>query len=954
MKRKEAYPRCGMPLMFKKTLDIMKLATLLIIATYLPVSAQPFSVDSNLDQPSEKYIAEAADIKIEKDSDEKNQESTPQQKSVSGNVTDVSGAAMPGVSVIVKGTNNGTITGTDGNFTLTNVPDNATLQFTFIGYKMLEVSVGQNIVINVVLEEEKFGLDEVVVVGYGAKPKETLTGAITQIRYPELLTTKSNNLVSNLQGKISGLHIRKQTGEPGKFTSMMSIRGFGTPLIVIDGVARDGVAELERLNPEDIETISVLKDATSAIYGINADNGVVIVTTKKGSQGDAKISYSGYFSLASPTILQRTVDAYTSMLLRNEMAANSKAPLPFADPDLLEKYRLGTEPGYQDYDWVSNMMNDVVLEQQHNISVRGGSEKVSYYSSFNWSDNNGILSSGIQNYKKYNFRTNLSVKLNDNLVSNINVSGRYDKNNGPQGTFFWLLKPIMTVDRRYSPHSIANPEHLTLIPGNSNPFALMTENVSGYDRWEDTQYQTSVDLVYTVPFVEGLKLKVMGAYDGNVRNASHLSKVYTLYDYYTDDPTLPTGNSTYSNSASLFNRTDFQAQALYDNTFSENHRLTATLVYEMKSTTLNYLAAQRQYDELYTNDILDQADLTNLSNGGNRAETAFMSLLGRFNYDYKSKYLLELAFRRDGSYRYAPAKRWGLFPAVSAGWRISEESFMKNKFDAITNLKIRGSYGIIGADPENSPPFQYVGGYTVGDVDRGYVFNDGVLTKAMISPGVINDNLTWIKSKTADIGIDIDLWKGKLSMSADVFQKDRTGLLGYRIVSIPNTFGGTFPQENLNSDRVKGYDFMISHKNHVNKFFYGISANITYARTQKIYTERGQYGSTWEMWHDMNANGRLQGAQWGFEYDGVYTSIEDYQTAPLYNGYWAPNAGNSLNLPGTLKIIDTNGDGKINDLYQLQIFWSGRINAPLQYGMNFSASWNGFDFNALLQVLERF
>jgi TonB-linked SusC/RagA family outer membrane protein len=879
-------------------------------------------------------------------------EELPQQqtKELSGIISDIKGIPLPGVSVVIKGTTIATITDLNGKYSLSNVPSEATLRFSFIGMNAQEFLVGEQTSINVVLEEQTIGISEIVAVGYGTRKKESLTGAITQIKGSEILTTKSTNLVSSLQGKVSGLQIRQQTGEPGKFTSMMSIRGFGTPLIVIDGVARDGVSDFERLNQEDIESISVLKDASAAIYGINADNGVIIVTTKKGAKGDAQVSYSGYFGLTSPTILQKTVDAYTSMLLRNEIDVNSGSPKTFSDPVLLEKYRLGTEEGYQDYNWVDNMLKSTTSQQQHNLSIKGGSDKVNYYTSLGFVVNNGILESDIEKYQKFNFRTNLSVNVSKDLVASINFAGRVDKNKGPQGSFFWLLKPIMSADRRFGPTTIGNPNHVTLIPAIAgNPYALMTESISGYDKWEENQYQTSIDLTYTAPFMKGLKFKVLGAYDTNVRNASNLLKTYNQYDYYTDSPTTPTAKPTYWNDNTLFSRKDFQAQILYDNTLGEAHYLGATLVYEAKSTNQNYLRGQRQWDELYTNDILDQADLTNLSNAGYRTETAFMSLLGRFNYAYKSKYLVEFAFREDGSYRYAPTSRWGFFPSISGGWRISEESFIKDNLSFISNLKLRGSYGQIGADPENSPPFQYVGGYSTGTIDQGYVFNNGVLTKAMIPQGVINDNLTWIKTKTADVGIDLDFWNGKLGITADLFQKDRTGLLGYRNVSVPNMFGGTFPQENLNSDRVKGYDFLISHRNKIGKFSYGVSANLTYARTQKVYTERKPYGSSWEKWHDMNADGRIQGAYWGFNYDGVYTDLEQYQTAPLVNGYWSPEAGNSRNLPGSLKITDSNGDGTINSSDMVPNLWTGRNNPPLQYGLSLNAAWKGIDFNALLQ-----
>lgn len=871
-----------------------------------------------------------------------------QEKKITGVVVDSKGEPIIGANVVEKGTTNGTITDFDGKFVL-EVSDDATLQFSYIGFIPTTTTPAGQTSLTVRLKEDTQALDEVVVVGYGIKKKESLTGAITQIKSSEILTTKSTNLVSSLQGKVSGVQIRQQSGEPGNFSSMMSIRGFGTPLIVIDGVARDGTSEFERLNQEDIESISILKDASAAIYGINADNGVIIVTTKKGSKGDAKFSYNGFFGITAPTIMQKSVDAYTAMLLRNEMDKNSLQPQTYVDQAMLEKYRLGTEVGYQDFDWVGNMLKNTASQQQHNLSVNGGSEKISYYTSFGWVENNGILKSNIQKYDKFNLRNNLEFKISKDLVANVNLSGRYDKNKGPQGSFFWLMKPIMTADRRFGPHTIDNASHMTSIPGNSNPYALMTEDISGYDKWEETQYQASVDLAYTMPFVKGLSAKVLFAYDGSVRNSSNLKKTYYQYDYYTDSPIAPRDKPIYKNTNDLFNRKTFQAQLNYSNTFKDSHNLGATLVYEMKSTIRNVLKGQRQWDDVYTNDILDQADLTNLSNSGYREETAFMSLLGRVNYDYQGKYLVEFAFRNDGSYRYAPGKRWGFFPSISGGWRISEEPFIKDNLSFISNLKIRASYGMIGADPENTAAFQYVGGYTVGDIDRGYVFNDGILTKGMIPAGVINDNLTWIKTKTTDIGVDLSLWQNKLNITADIFQKDRTGLLGYRQVSVPNTFGASFPQENLNSDRIKGIEVMVSHRNTINDFAYGISANFTYARNQKVYTERASYGNSWERWHDMNADGRLQGALWGFEYDGVYTNIEEYQTAPLYNGYWGNDKANSMNLPGTLKITDTNGDGKINDNDKLPILWDGRNNPPLQYGFTVDLKWKNIDFNALLQ-----
>ncbi len=797
------------------------------------------------------------------------------------------------------------------------------------------------------MEADAIGIEEVVAVGYGVQKKESLSGAIASIKADELLTTKSTSVVSNLQGKVPGLLIRQQTGEPGAFNSLVSIRGFGTPLVVIDGVARDGMSDFERLNPEDIESVSVLKDASAAIYGMNSDNGVIIVTTKKGKAGKTKFNYSAFYGVKEATGMEQTVDAYTYRLMRNEMEKNIGNSPAFSESELA-KWQTGTEPGYQNWDWMAITLKDFTNQQQHNLSISGGTEKVSFYTSLAYTEDNGLLKSGIQKYQKYNFRNTMTAQLAKDLKAVITVSGKYDENKSPQGSYFWAFKPIMTSDRGYGPFTINNPTHLTRVPPeNNNALALTSEEYSGYDKWSNLQYQSTIELNYNVSAVKGLTLGILGAYDGNINNSSNLQLGYYMYDYNTDAPFAPRLN-TYQNSNNLFSRLDFQAQATYKNTFNNAHNVGATLVYEARKTNSNYLFAKRQYDDVYTHDIINQGSLTNLTNNGMRSSEAFLSYLGRFNYDYMGKYLLEAAFRYDGSYRYAPGKRWAFFPSFSAGWRISEESFIKNSLPFVTNLKMRASYGKMGSDAGN--PFEYYSGYRFGGISGGYVFNPNVLTLGMVAPGVVNDNLTWIETSTANIGIDIALWEGKLGYTMDVFQKDREGLLGNRIQSVPNTFGASFPQENINSDRYKGIEFQLSHKNKVNDFNYGISLNATYSRKYLVYTERAPYASTWEAWKDPWGSERYLGREWGYNIDGRYTSKTEYETAPLMGG----GNGNSRMLPGSDKIVDVNGDGIINGNDMLPNRWSGQYqgyagNPPLQFGAILNASWKSFDWNMLLQ-----
>jgi len=875
------------------------------------------------------------------------------QEAIRGTVTDAeTGEPMVGVNVQVKGTTIGAITDLSGDYTLlATVASDAILVFSFIGYAEQEVPVAGRQVVDVQLASEVLGLKEVIVVGYGTQKKETLTGAISQISTENLVTTKTTSVVNSLQGKFSGILIRSHTNEPGVYDTQVSIRGFGEPLLVIDGVARDGMSELERLNPNDIESISTLKDASSAIFGMNANNGVIIVTTKHGLAGKTKFSYSTFVGVKRPTwystAFDSQEDAYTYRVMRNEMDRNIGVTPTYSDSEL-EKWRLGTEPGYQNYDWIDMCLKDHTWQQQHNLSLSGGSDRTTFYASLGYLEDNGLLKSEtLQWYKKYNFRSNFTTKITNDLTAKISFSGKFDIRKTTPRDYWNLYKHIVVADHGVGPYAVANPNHYSVVPAeNYNPLAQTREEDSGYRKFENFQYQSSIDLTYEAPFLEGLSFKVLGAYDGYLDNESRLTLNYLMYGYLTDTP-VPVAKSSYSNNVGNFNRKVFQAQVNYNTNIGQDHEITGALIYEAKSNILHTIGSSRYYDQVYTHDIIDQGSLGNLSNNGNRTQQAFMSILGRFNYSFRNKYLLEFIFREDGSYRYAPSQKWAFFPAVSAGWRMSEEPFIKNNIPIISNLKLRGSYGMVGSDAGS--PFQYIGGYSFSDVSGGYVFSDGELTLAMIAPGIVNSNLSWVKNITSNIGIDVGLWKGKLSIEADVFQRKREGLLATRIVSVPNTFGATFPQENLNEDMVKGFEVMISHRGKINDIEYGVSANVTYARSYRVYTEREPYRSTMEEWTDSRnfGNNRIEGWYRGYVQDGFYTDITEYETAPLIGG----TSGNSKNLPGSQRVVDVNGDGIINTTDRLPSeLWAGSgTNPPLQYGSTLFASWKGFDINVVAQ-----
>jgi TonB-linked SusC/RagA family outer membrane protein len=560
----------------------------------------------------------------------------------------------------------------------------------------------------------------------------------------------------------------------------------------------------------------------------------------------------------------------------------------------------------------------------------------------------GILKSDIQKYRKYNFRNNVTFQMTKNLKAIVTLAGKVDNNRSPQGSYFWFFKPLIIADRAFTPFVPGTNNVARIPPEFTNPYALATESISGYEKWSNVQYQTQMELQYDLPLVPGLKFGVLGAYDGNNNNWSNLARAYNQYDITTNAATLR-GQNRYVNTMTQFGRAVMQATANYKTTLGKSHHLAGTIVGEMRSLRSDMVNASRFYADVYTWDVINQGSLTNAQNDGNRIIQKYLSLLGRMNYDFKNKYLLELAFRRDGSYRYAPDKRWAFFPSASTGWRISQEDFMRKAAPWVSNLKLRASYGFMGADQGN--PFEYYLGYRYGTIDQGYIFNNGVLTSGMVPPGVINENLTWIKTRTANIGIDLSLWDGKLGIIADWFQKNRNGLLGTKIQSVPNTFGASFPQENINKDMVKGFELLVSHKSKIGSFRYEISANMTYARKYLVYTERAPYASSMQRWKDAwGTDGRVLGREWGYIYDGRYTDIRQYQTAPLLGGA----AGNSMMLPGSNRIVDADGNGIINGDDQLPQFWSGQYqgyagNPPLQYGGTINLGWRSFDLNVLFQ-----
>lgn len=859
-----------------------------------------------------------------------------------GVILDTYGQPVIGASVLEKGnSSNGVVADIDGNFTIV-VPQGATLVISSIGYTTQEIQAST--LMNIVLTEDSTMLEETVVVGYGVQKKESLTGAITAIGSEDITSTKTENLISNIQGKMPGLLIRQKTGEPGVFNNMISVRGYGDPLIVIDGITRGDSSDLAQLNSDDIESISILKDASAAIYGMNAANGVIIVTTKQGKAEKPVVSYTGLVGAKAPTGIESTMDAYTYRVIANERSKNDGNSPMYSD-ELIEKYRTGE---YRDWNWMDMYMKKVAFQQNHNLSVRGGTDNVKYFVSFGYNDDNGLLATNIQYYHRYTFRSNLSANLSKDLTLNVGISGRWTESRQPREDFLWNYKTLITDDRGIGPYTIDPNDptkytnHFSNIgPEGKNPAGLIDPDVDGFRLNRALNYDLNVELKYNVPFVKGLTLSALGSFDGYTRNNSTLQKSYDMYDYYTDEWVKTFGQDSYSNTMRIFQKLYGRFMATYSTTFNDAHHLSATAVAEMSGTRSDYLTGQRYYSEIFTNDILDQATAATATNGGNRSFTRLAAYLVRVNYDYKGKYLFEAVGRYDGSYRYAPSRRWTFFPSVSAGWRISEEPFIKNNASFINNLKLRASYGESGVDAGNA--FQYIPAYTPS-MANSYIFSGSSITTGMYAPGVTLESLSWVTSKIMNIGIDAELWKGRLFGTFEIFQRKNEGMLANRQMTVPSTFGASFPQENINSNLNRGIEFEIGTRGQSGDFTYQITGNFTYARTKNLYVERRQDYSSYDRWKN-NSNDRLTGYRWFYQTDGRYESLEEYETAPLLGG----SLGNSRMTPGSFKLVDVNGDGIINGDDRLPNGWARGSNPPIQYGLNMAFSWKGLDLNMLFQ-----
>lgn len=871
-----------------------------------------------------------------------------QKKIISGTITDKLGESIIGANVIEKGTTNGVITDIDGNFSL-QVEENAVIQISYIGYVPQEIPVGNKNNLTVILAEDYQNLDEVVVVGYGTQKKVTLTGSVAAIGGDEIITTKNENVENMLAGKMPGVRVVQWSGEPGAFNSKFEIRGMGNPLIIIDGVPREN---MNRLDPNEIESISVLKDASAAIYGVRAANGVVLITTKKGKSGKLQLDYSGSVGWQQASGLPETANAWQYMTLMNENARNNGRPLMYSLEEV-EAYRNGTKASTN---WAKVAIDEFAPQTQHSFSAQGNTEKIDYFVNFGYLNQDGFWKSGDLNYERYNIRSNVDAQLTKRLKAEVSLNGMMDTKNQPYRDTWIVYKSIWTQVPLWPVYANDNPDYLYNAADADHPLVITNSDLDGYRRHNSKLFQATMSLQYDVPYIDGLTAKAMYSYDYNLWESKEFSKEYTLYTY---DAANDKYNANKAQSPSAVRRsfrdndaTLLQLSLNYVRTFNEKHNVNVLALYEESTSDMDNFYARRQLsmdavDQLFAGNSVNQEG--SMDANGFRSdkklheqngvwEIANKGLVGRLNYDYMSKYIAEFSFRYDGSSKFAPGHQWGFFPAGSIGWRISEESFIKNAsaLSFVNNIKLRASYGKMGDDSSSS--YQFLSGYNYPS--GGYVFNDSY-TNGLGLRGMANPYITWFTSKLLNVGLDADLWSGLLGFQFDVFERRRDGLLATRSESLPGTVGAGLPQENLEGDLTRGFELAITHRNRINDFNYFFSGNIAYARKKWRQKEISQRGNSYRDWRD-NYTNRLDEMWWGQGYLGQFTSYDQIFSSPVQD-----NKGNSVLLPGDYMYEDWNGDGIIddNDLHPISIKGLPKVN----FGFTFGADYKGFDLNLLFQ-----
>ena len=880
------------------------------------------------------------------------------QQTVTGLVTDVNGDPLPGVVVMIKGTNTGTTTDDGGLYSISAQP-NQTLVFTSLGMETMEYRVGNRTKLDVELREDTTLLDEVVVVGYGTQKKIHVTGSVSAVSGTELKKATATNVSQQLVGKLPGIITQQSLGQPGSDQVSILVRGYssyndsGTVLVLVDGVERD----MNLVNPADIESITVLKDASAtAVYGMKAANGVILVTTKRGDEGTASVSYTGRLITNHATALPQMMTGDQYMKYYNlgyqldqwvtGVALDDTVPY-FTDAEIAATTNGDTSDGIENTNWMEPLLR-TTLTHQHNVSVSGGSKKVNYFVSGGFQDQRGFLE-GHYN-KRTNVRSNIDVKPNKDLKISLNLGVMYQEYNQPGnlsyanattgGTIpFCLMFALPFVPKTYDVDPTSPYYGMATSPmRTAGAFVANAEYASqhsGYSYSQTAKIETSARVEYCIPFLQGLKLALQYSYDWRDLDSKTYAYGYQLMAWNFADRTYELKECSHALAeGNLYMGDQKYTQAILRPEISYNrkfgkHEISGLFLYEQNSGFSKSFSTSAQNFALLDVDELPFADAKTAKNSSGREYTGYSSYIGRLNYAYDDRYLLEVSGRYDGSYKFGRGHRWGFFPAVSAGWVLSKEDFIKDAMPWVDLLKLRASAGEVGND--NVGAYLYrknfslnSNGTALGRVPQATMYN---------ITSYPNFDLTWEHIRTYDVGFEFNAWKGLLGVEFDWFYKYTYDILDNITAAFPPSLGGHYPTvDNAGAFDNRGFELSLNHSNRIGDLVYRINGNVSWAHNRILKRRQADGILPWQ-----DVIGTSWGSIWGLQSDGLYQTQEEVDNAP--DGV-EPKIGD-------IKYIDQNGDGKIDGDDYVRIARNPR--PELMYALQADASWKGFDINIQFQ-----
>ncbi|MFC4873033.1 SusC/RagA family TonB-linked outer membrane protein [Negadavirga shengliensis] len=860
---------------------------------------------------------------------------------VRGRVVDEEGFPMPGVSVLVKGTQIGTVTNSEGEYLLENAPDDATLVFSFIGYLTQEIPLNQRSTLDVSLEPDTQQLDEVIVVGFGTQKKINVTGAVATVDGDQLMQRPVPNAASMLQGRMPGVRVVQNSGQPGSEGIGIQVRGQGTfsgagsnPLVLIDGVE----GNLNDIDPNDIENVSVLKDAASAsIYGSRAANGVILITTKKGEKGRLRIDYNANYAIHAPTRMPELItNSAEYMEMWNEARLNSNATTGLYSQEQIDLYRNATDRNqYPNADWLDIMFNPAPTHTQ-NLSFSGGENLTSYNISLGYVNQEGVMKGF--DFERYNFRINLSSGINENIKFGTNLfMKRGDRSNPRQGAVDTFLSTLSQAPT-YRPTLPDGSGRYTFRAfdfesNNKNPVAIVENEVLNTLRDYSINAQAWTEFTLT----EGLTWYTKAAIVGDFERSKDWRPEVPLYNYLngefmTDLDVGGRGLNVY-NAHNLY--TNLFSYFQYEKALAGNHNLNVQVGYSQEENNFEFMNG---YRERFPSNILRELDAGSpavQNSSGSSNSWAIQSLFGRLGYNFNEKYLLEFNMRYDGTSRLSPENRWGAFPSISAGWRLSQEDFIQTVGgNWLDDLKLRASYGELGNQNIGMYPYQDILLFT-----GAYPFDNSDLSTGVAQTRLTNQNIRWETTKITDIGLDMMIFNG-LTLTVDWYRKVTSDIL--RSSQLTGVVGLDPPTINDGVMQNTGLEINLNYRNYVrNGRFEGLNYEAGFF-IDRFRNELIEFGAEEISGYLIRREGLPWNSFFMLEQIGIFQSEEEI------NG--APRQFNDNTLPGDLRFRDQNGDGVINDDDRIVM---GNPFPKFEYSFNFNASWKGFDMSVFLQGVHK-